>query len=424
MQGPESFVPQAMDVFQRGRPPMKAEDLNLQLSALGFSINGGYLFNGKYRYGRIGANALFPENEQIGIALNEIDHPEAIDEGSFGLRLNIVKTDGTKLSLSREELPNTSFYGLKADLDGQGYVMPYSIADLMDAWNLVFPDFRSKCWLEITTNYIMVDTSLIGEKGVRSLDDSMLIRIAGFVQNRLKMLGCRGKQPGKDVIGDVFISQANLNRRNAFLEMMKSRMWDFKPRMDRLFIDVFGAKMPDLPEEESEQVLMDVCRCWFLGAVARQHSAIQLDIIPIMIGLTNIRKSSAVKWIATCDDFYRDPLDISDKRVLADTKGVLIVELAEMKATKGMDNNYLKGFLSRSTDYIRLPYDRCASENVRRFVIIGTTNESEFLSDPTGNRRYFPFEVSPERAIIGFGESGFRSQDAKEYILQVWAEAY
>ena len=40
-----------------------------------------------------------------------------------------------------------------------------------------------------------------------------------------------------------------------------------------------------------------------------------------MIGLTNIRKSSAVKWIATCDDFYRDPLDISDKRFIEDTKG-------------------------------------------------------------------------------------------------------
>ncbi|MBR7124247.1 MAG: hypothetical protein IKC93_05205 [Candidatus Methanomethylophilaceae archaeon] len=52
---------------------------------------------------------------------------------------------------------------------------------------------------------------------------------------------------------------------------MKSRIWDKVPRLDRLFIDVFGARMPDLSEEDSETVLKDVCRCWFLGAVARQQ---------------------------------------------------------------------------------------------------------------------------------------------------------
>ncbi|WP_400229423.1 VapE domain-containing protein [Methanomethylophilus alvi] len=104
--------------------------------------------------------------------------------------------------------------------------------------------------------------------------------------------------------------------------------------------------------------------------------------------------------------------------------GGLVIELAEMKTTKGMDNDYLKGFISRASDHMRLPYDRCASENVRRFVIIGTTNEAEFLSDPTGNRRYFPFTANPEKAIVGFGEGGFRSNEAKEYIIQVWAEAY
>ncbi|MBR1973694.1 MAG: hypothetical protein IKA33_03365, partial [Candidatus Methanomethylophilaceae archaeon] len=82
----------------------------------------------------------------------------------------------------------------------------------------IFPDFRSKCWKEITTNYIMVDLSLIGENGLKNLDDPMMARIAGFIQNQLKRLGCVGRQPGKETIRDVFIAQAELNSRNAFLD--------------------------------------------------------------------------------------------------------------------------------------------------------------------------------------------------------------
>jgi len=405
---------------------MNPSDAMMLLKTFGYTLDCGYVFNGKFRYGRILEDVFVPEgNSEIPIPWKDIAEFTESDQGSFGHCLTLVKTDGKQIELYRSELPEKNGYsGLKPNPNGEGFLMPYSISDLMDAWRFVFPEFRAKCWKEITTNYIMVDLSLIGEQGFKSLDDPMITRIAAYVQNQLKKLGCKGKQPGKDVIRDVLIAQAELNSRNAFLDMMRTEFWDKQPRLDRLFIDVFGASMRGLSEEDSEAVLKDVCKCWFLGAVARQHRAIQLDIIPIMIGATGTRKSSAVRWMATCDNFYRDPLDISEKRFVEDTKGGLIIELAEMKATKGMDNDYLKGFISRASDHIRLPYDRCASENIRRFVIIGTTNEAEFLSDPTGNRRYFPFMANPEKATVRFGEGGFRSDKAKKYIIQVWAEAY
>ena len=405
---------------------MNPSEAMMLLTAFGYGIDCGYVFCGKYRYGRIFEEAFVPEgNSVIPIPWEDIKTFTSSDQGSSGQYLNVIRSDDSSTELKRSELPQINGYsGLKPNPNGQGFLMPYSISDLMNAWRFVFPEFKAQCWKEITTNYIMVNLSLIGETGLKSLDDPMITRIVAYVQDQLQRIGCKGKQPGKDVIRDVLIAQAELNSKNAFIDMMRTKSWDKQPRLDRLFIDVFGAKMRGLSDEESEEVLKDVCKCWFLGAVARQHKAIQLDIIPIMIGATGTRKSSAVRWMATCDDFYRDPLDISEKRFVEDTKGGLVVELAEMKATKGMDNDYLKGFISRSSDHIRLPYDRCASENIRRFVIIGTTNEAEFLSDPTGNRRYFPFEVDPGRSIVGFGEGGFRSDEAKKYILQVWAEAY
>ncbi len=403
---------------------MNSSDAIAQLKACGFEIDSGYVFLEKFRYGRIMEEVFEPEGDGP-IPLSEIDAFGNTFYGTEGFYLFLVKTDGTRLNLKRSGLPEgKGFTGLKPNPSGQGFLMPYSISELSNAWNQVFPDFESKCWKEITTGYIMVDLSLIKENGMKSLDDPMVTRITAFVQDQLVKLGCKGRPPGKETIGDVLIAKAELNSRNAFLEMMRSQVWDEEPRLDNVFVDVFGAKMRGLDEEKSEAVLRDICKCWFIGAVARQFDAIQLDIIPIMIGATGIRKSSAVRWIATCDDFYRDPLDISEKRFVEDTKGGLVVELAEMKATKGMDNDYLKGFISRKSDCIRLPYDRFATENIRRFVVIGTTNNIEFLSDPTGNRRYFPFIADPDRALVSFGEGGFRSRAGKDYILQVWAEAY
>ena len=405
---------------------MNSSEAILQLRACGFGVDSGYVFLEKYRYGRVLEDVFVSEgNPTISIPWAEIESFGNSFLGTSGSYLYITKSDGTRMDLDRSELPESKGYtGLKPNPNGQGFLMPCSISDLKNAWKYVFPEFESKCWKEITTGYIMVDTSLINESGLKCLDDPMVIRITAFVQEELTKLGCKGHPPGKETIRDVLTAQADLNSKNAFLEMMRSQFWDKEPRLNKLFVDVFGAKMRGLSEEDSEAVLEDVCKCWFIGAVARQFQAIQLDIIPIMIGATGTRKSSAVRWIATCDKFYRDPLDISEKRFVEDTKGGLIVELAEMKATKGMDNDYLKGFISRASDTIRLPYEKFATENIRRFVIIGTTNNIEFLSDPTGNRRYFPFVVDPERAIVGFGEGGFRSKMGKDYILQVWAEAY
>ena len=71
-----------------------------------------------------------------------------------------------------------------------------------------------------------------------------------------------------------------------------------KTRLDRLFIDVFGGRMAGLEDGESEEALSEVCRCRFIGAVSRQYGLVQLDILPIIIELGNVRKTTAVRWLA------------------------------------------------------------------------------------------------------------------------------
>lgn len=123
---------------------MNPSDAMMQLKALGYTIDCGYVFNGKFRYGRILEDAFIPEGDSaITIPWSEIVEFHSIEQGSFGSYLIVVKTDGGDTELKRSELPERNGYsGLKPNPNGEGFLMPYSISDLMDAWKYVFPDFR------------------------------------------------------------------------------------------------------------------------------------------------------------------------------------------------------------------------------------------------------------------------------------------
>jgi predicted P-loop ATPase len=69
--------------------------------------------------------------------------------------------------------------------------------------------------------------------------------------------------------------------------------------------------------------------------------------------------------------------------------------------------------LSRQADRARLAYARgYASSFPRQFTLWGSTNDTEYLRDATGNRRFWPVKVSAINL-----EGIHRDRD------QIWAEA-
>jgi predicted P-loop ATPase len=91
-----------------------------------------------------------------------------------------------------------------------------------------------------------------------------------------------------------------------------------------------------------------------------------------------------------------------------------IINLDELATFTKVEINSLKSILSKSFIKERHPFERKAKKLSRRASFIGSTNMTEFLTDPTGNVRWIPFEIN-----------GIDWNYSKEVnINDVWAQAY
>lgn len=85
--------------------------------------------------------------------------------------------------------------------------------------------------------------------------------------------------------------------------------------------------------------------------------------------------------------------NLADRDTILECQGSLFVEVEELSALSKADENALKTAISREVDVITKKYEPDGQSYPRSFVLIGTTNKDEFLTDSTGNTRYWVVEV-------------------------------
>jgi predicted P-loop ATPase len=113
-------------------------------------------------------------------------------------------------------------------------------------------------------------------------------------------------------------------------------------------------------------------------------------------------------------EWFSDSLSfhLQGREAIEQTNGVWIAEIPELRGPKRSDLDKRKSFQSRTTDSARLAYGYTVTRAPRQWIAIGTTNDSKYLDDLTGNRRFWPV------ANIKFDlEALARDVD------QLWAEA-
>lgn len=200
---------------------------------------------------------------------------------------------------------------------------------------------------------------------------------------------------------------------NPLLDLVESFEWDGVNRCES-FLRTW-AKVDDTPYSR------EVSRLIFAGGINRLYNpGCKFDDIPVLIGTRQGEgKSTLVSWLALHDDYYAVTKNMSgDQKSIEAIQGAWIVEISELAAFKSTDTESLKAFCTRTFDKYRLPYDKNTSVFPRRCVFIGTTNNRQFLSDKTGNRRFYPVEVHSDGYNLFDHEA-----EARDYIIQCWAEA-
>lgn len=132
----------------------------------------------------------------------------------------------------------------------------------------------------------------------------------------------------------------------------------------------------------------------FALGIAGEKVSTKDDTALILKGPQGIGKSSLLKILASpelfCDNIYNF-LD-KDERIKAHK--FWIIEWQELETILGRrETSLVKSILSTEEDHLRKPYARVDERMVRHFSIWGTTNQNEFLSDNTGNRRNWVLNV-------------------------------
>lgn len=145
---------------------------------------------------------------------------------------------------------------------------------------------------------------------------------------------------------------------------------------------------------------------WVLMAICARvlTPGCKFDYMLILEGGQGLGKSTLARLLG-CDWFADTGLVLGDKDSYQNLQGVLVYEWGELDSLTRSEVTKVKQFISSQKDRFRASFDRRPKDYPRQVVFIGTTNESHYLSDPTGNRRFWPVRVSRQMDLAWLREN-------------------
>lgn len=212
---------------------------------------------------------------------------------------------------------------------------------------------------------------------------------------------------GRQAIQDAWAIECARNAFHPVREYLSGLEWDGTERLDTMLIRWLGA--------EDNAFTRAASRKWMCAAVARVYEpGRKFDQMLVLVGPQGIGKSTLAATLSR--GWFSDSLQsINGKEAYESLRGVWIVELAELAATKRSETEAIKNFITKREDTYRPAYGHHTVIYPRQCVFYGTTNDPDFLKDKSGNRRFWPVEVE------GFDNGQLRGLEAE--VDQLWAEA-
>jgi predicted P-loop ATPase len=192
---------------------------------------------------------------------------------------------------------------------------------------------------------------------------------------------------GREDLQDILMELAHQNEYSPIEEYLQSLpQAENTAILDNLAERYFGTTLP---------IYQSFMRRTLISAVARALSpGCKVDTALILQGDQGFQKSTFFKILAG-GIYFDDSLGaVSDKDERLKMHRAWFVEWSELETIfSRRDISATKAFLSSAVDMLRPPYHRDTQDFPRASIIVGSTNKDEFLSDETGNRRFWVIPV-------------------------------
>ena len=214
---------------------------------------------------------------------------------------------------------------------------------------------------------------------------------------------------GKEKISDSFEEVTQKHKRHPLRDYLTSLVWDGIPRVDTLLSVYLGAV-------DTAYTRAAIRKC-LVAAVARAvRPGIKDDNMIILNGPQGIGKSTF--WKTLGKEWYSDSLNTFEGKEASELlQGYWVIEVGELAGLNRSEMNTIKNFLSKQEDVYRAAYGRRTVPHPRSCILVGTTNDTEYLRDKTGNRRFWPIDLGKAPVIKNVW------RQLPEEVDQIWAEA-
>lgn len=171
-------------------------------------------------------------------------------------------------------------------------------------------------------------------------------------------------------------------RINPIRDYLRGLVWDATPRLNSWLHTYLGSR--DTAYERA------IGPRWMISAVARaMKPGCKADHVMVLEGEQGDGKSLALQILASVPWFTDDDLPIGNKDAAAGLHGSWIHELGEVGKLSAKSLEQVKAFVTRQVDRYRPPYGHRAQSFPRRCVFAGSSNDDQYLTDPTGGRRWW-----------------------------------